>query len=53
MIELTSIGKEYNKREVTRKIMRALPREWDVKTVAIRESKNLRKLELHDMFADF
>ncbi|XP_073031139.1 uncharacterized protein [Primulina eburnea] len=27
-------------------------REWDVKTIAIRESKYLNKLELHDLFAD-
>ncbi|KZV48586.1 hypothetical protein F511_22256 [Dorcoceras hygrometricum] len=32
--------------------MRALPREWDVKTIAMRESKDLNKLELHDLFAN-
>ncbi|KZV51290.1 hypothetical protein F511_05631 [Dorcoceras hygrometricum] len=32
--------------------MRALTREWDVKTVAMRESKDLNDLELHDFFAD-
>ncbi|KZV24743.1 hypothetical protein F511_34189 [Dorcoceras hygrometricum] len=30
----------------------ALPEEWDVKTMAIRESKDLNKLELHDLFAN-
>ena len=34
------------------KAMRALPREWEVKTVAMIESKDLNKIELHDFFAD-
>ncbi|KZV18667.1 hypothetical protein F511_40601 [Dorcoceras hygrometricum] len=50
VIEITSLGKEYNNRELTLKVMRALPREWDVKTMAMRESKDLNKLELHDLF---
>ncbi|XP_073119102.1 uncharacterized protein [Henckelia pumila] len=33
-------------------VMRALPREWDVKTIAMWESKDLNKLEFHDLFAD-
>ncbi|XP_073016680.1 uncharacterized protein [Primulina eburnea] len=52
IIELTSLGKEYSNREIALKVMRALPREWDVKTIAMRESKDLYKLELHDLFAD-
>ncbi|KZT75427.1 hypothetical protein F511_47549 [Dorcoceras hygrometricum] len=32
--------------------MRALPKEWDVKTMAMRESKDLNKMELHDLFAN-
>ncbi|KZV44857.1 hypothetical protein F511_17034 [Dorcoceras hygrometricum] len=52
VIELTSLGKEYSNRELALKVMRALPREWDVKTMAIRESKDLNKLELHDIFAN-
>ncbi|XP_073122556.1 uncharacterized protein [Henckelia pumila] len=52
MIELNSLGKSYGKREVALKVMRALPREWDVKTIAMRESKVLNKIELHDLFAD-
>ncbi|XP_075520556.1 uncharacterized protein LOC142553900 [Primulina tabacum] len=50
--ELTALGKEYNNREIALKVMRALPREWDVKTMAMRVSKDLNKLELHDLFAD-
>ncbi|KZV33673.1 hypothetical protein F511_33579 [Dorcoceras hygrometricum] len=52
VIELTSLGKEYRNRELALKVMRALPREWDVKTMAMRESKDLNKLELHDLFAN-
>ncbi|XP_073309953.1 uncharacterized protein [Primulina huaijiensis] len=52
IIELTSLGKKYSNREIALKVMRALPREWDVKTIAMRESKDLNKLELHDLFAD-
>ncbi|XP_075521538.1 uncharacterized protein LOC142554748 [Primulina tabacum] len=32
-------------------VMRALSRKWNVKTIAMRESKDLNKLELHDLFA--
>ncbi|XP_073045749.1 uncharacterized protein [Primulina eburnea] len=52
IIELISLGKDYFNREIALKVMRALPREWDVKTIAMRESKDLNKLELHDFFAD-
>ncbi|KZV38410.1 hypothetical protein F511_22909 [Dorcoceras hygrometricum] len=52
MIELTILGKEYNNRELALKVMRALPKEWDVKTMAMRETKDLNKLELHDIFAN-
>ncbi|XP_073133790.1 uncharacterized protein [Henckelia pumila] len=50
--ELISLVKIYNNHEIALKVMRALPREWDVKTIAMRESKDLSKLELHDLFAD-
>ncbi|KZV57249.1 hypothetical protein F511_39871 [Dorcoceras hygrometricum] len=52
VIELTSLGKEYINRELALKVMRSLPRQWDVKTMAMRESKDLNKLELHDLFAN-
>ncbi|XP_073041928.1 uncharacterized protein [Primulina eburnea] len=52
IIELISLGKDYSNSEIALKVMRALPREWNVKTIAIRESKDLYKLELHDLFAD-
>ncbi|KZV45862.1 hypothetical protein F511_30180 [Dorcoceras hygrometricum] len=52
VIEFTSLGKEYINRKMALKVMRALPREWDVKTMDMRESKDLNKLELHDLFAN-
>ncbi|KZV42978.1 hypothetical protein F511_22902 [Dorcoceras hygrometricum] len=52
VIELTGLGNEYSNRELALKVMRALPRECGVKTMAMRESKNLNKLELHDMFSN-
>ncbi|KZV30348.1 hypothetical protein F511_24561 [Dorcoceras hygrometricum] len=52
VIELASLGKEYSNRELALKVMRALPREWDVKTMVMRESKDLNKLELHDLFVN-
>ncbi|XP_073153051.1 uncharacterized protein [Henckelia pumila] len=52
IFELIALGKIYTNREIALKVMRALPREWDVKTITIRESKDLSKLELHDLFAD-
>ncbi|KZV38163.1 hypothetical protein F511_40979 [Dorcoceras hygrometricum] len=52
IIELNSLGKEYSNRKLVLKVMRALPREWDVKIMAMRESKDLNKMELHDLFAN-
>ncbi|KZV49921.1 hypothetical protein F511_31553 [Dorcoceras hygrometricum] len=52
VIELNSLGKEYSNRELALKVMRAVPKEWDVKTMAMRESKDLNNLKLHDLFAN-
>ncbi|XP_073153500.1 uncharacterized protein [Henckelia pumila] len=52
VIELNGLGKTYPNREVILKVIRGLPKEWDVKTMAMRESKDLNKLDLHDLFAD-
>ncbi|KZV27274.1 hypothetical protein F511_17670 [Dorcoceras hygrometricum] len=51
VIELASLGKIYTNREVSLKVMRALPKKWDIKTIAMRESKNLNNLELYDLCA--
>ncbi|MDQ9785617.1 zinc finger CCHC domain-containing protein, partial [Serratia marcescens] len=50
--ELISLGKHLDNRELTIKVMRALPREWDIKTMAMRESKDLKKIPLHQLFED-
>ncbi|KZV47706.1 hypothetical protein F511_19419 [Dorcoceras hygrometricum] len=52
VIEMTILGEEYNNRELALKVMRALPKKWDFKTMVMRESKDLNKLELHDLFAN-
>jgi hypothetical protein len=39
--ELTSLGKEYSNREMALKILRALPKEWDMKVVAMSDAKDL------------
>lgn len=41
---------ECKNRKIDLKVMGALPREWDVKMIAMRESKALNKLKLHDSF---
>ncbi|XP_073046132.1 uncharacterized protein [Primulina eburnea] len=46
--ELPALGKDFGNREIALKVMRGLPREWYVKTMAMRASKDLNKLELHD-----
>ncbi|XP_073057377.1 uncharacterized protein [Primulina eburnea] len=50
--ELSALGKDFGNREIVLKVMRALPREWDVKTMAMRASRDLNKLELYDLFSD-
>ncbi|XP_073153420.1 uncharacterized protein [Henckelia pumila] len=52
VIELNALGKTYPNRKVILKVKQGLPKEWDVKTMAMRESKDLNKLELHDLFAN-
>lgn len=52
IIELASLEKEYSNCETALKVMRPLSIEWDVKKIVMRESKDLKKPELHDLFAD-
>lgn len=40
---LASLVKKYSNSEISLNVMRDLPREWDVKMVAMRESKDLKK----------
>ncbi|XP_073309903.1 uncharacterized protein [Primulina huaijiensis] len=41
--ELNALGKAYSNKEAALKVVRGLPKEWDVKTMAMRESKDLNK----------
>lgn len=34
------------------KVIQALSKEWDMKIVAMRESKNLSYMSLHELFSD-
>ncbi|XP_073121964.1 uncharacterized protein [Henckelia pumila] len=52
IIELNALDKTYPNQELILKVIRGLPKEWDVKTMTVRESKYLNKHELHDLFAD-
>lgn len=52
VIDLATLGKEYGNIKITLKVMRTLPREWDVKKMVMRKLKDLKKLKLHDLFAD-
>ncbi|XP_073018853.1 uncharacterized protein [Primulina eburnea] len=49
--ELNALEIVYSNKEVALKVVRGLPKEWDVKTMSMRESKDLNKVELHDLFA--
>ncbi|XP_047306257.1 uncharacterized protein LOC124909638 [Impatiens glandulifera] len=44
--------KIYSNREVIIKAMRALPRKCDIKTMTMRKSNDLNKIELYDHFID-
>ncbi|KAL6552522.1 hypothetical protein OROHE_007902 [Orobanche hederae] len=42
--EINSLGKTYGNREMGLKVLRSLNREWSMKAVAMRESKDLNKI---------
>lgn len=50
--ELNVLGKMYSNKEITLKVMCGLPKALDVKTMDMREFKDLHKLKLHDLFTD-
>ncbi|KZV27769.1 hypothetical protein F511_32994 [Dorcoceras hygrometricum] len=52
VIELKRVGKTYSNMELALKVLRELSKEWDVKTMTMRESKDLNKMELHNLFAN-
>ena len=52
VVELTSLGKVLGNKELASKVLRTLPKEWDIKAVAMREAKDLNNLELHVLVTD-
>ena len=46
---LKSLDKVYDNSELVRKILRSLPRTWEVKVKAIQEAKDLNKLLLEEL----
>ncbi|XP_047320480.1 uncharacterized protein LOC124924492 [Impatiens glandulifera] len=51
-IEFSTLGKVYINKEIIIKALKTLPSAWDIKIMVMRESRNLHKMEFHDMFAD-
>ncbi|MDQ9783013.1 hypothetical protein, partial [Serratia marcescens] len=50
--ELSSLGKTFDNRELAIKVLKALPKEWYMKTLAMRESKDLKKVSLIKLFEE-
>ncbi|KAL8476997.1 hypothetical protein ACS0TY_029337 [Phlomoides rotata] len=48
---MESLGKDYSQREKNLKVLRALPTEWDMKVVAMRESKDLSRISTFELFS--
>ncbi|KAL3533259.1 hypothetical protein ACH5RR_006780 [Cinchona calisaya] len=47
--DLEGLGKEYSLGEKNRKILNALPKEWEPKSIAIEESKNLNSIPIESL----
>ncbi|KAL6578912.1 hypothetical protein OROMI_009128 [Orobanche minor] len=50
--EINSLGKTYGNREMALKVLRSLNPEWSIKAVAMRESKDLNKIKIQELFSD-
>ncbi|KAL6553645.1 hypothetical protein OROGR_007487 [Orobanche gracilis] len=50
--EINSLGKAYGNREMALKVLRSLTPEWSMKAVAMRESKDLNKIKIQELFSD-
>ncbi|GKU88706.1 hypothetical protein SLEP1_g2935 [Rubroshorea leprosula] len=46
---LKALGKVYPSQEVVRKVLRSLPKNWEAKKTAIKESKDFNTLKLEDL----
>ena len=50
--ELKSLGKTFTTKELVRKILRFLPRNWEAKVTAIQEAKDLKTLSLDELIGN-
>ena len=50
--ELSTLGKDYSTGEIALKILRGLPREWDMKVTAMMESKKYLTMSTYELFSD-
>ena len=50
--ELISLGKVYTTEEQVDKVLRTLPRSWEIKVIAIREAKDLTNMILDELFGN-
>lgn len=48
--EMENLGKEYSQKERNLNILRELQGEWDMKVAAIRESNDLSKISISELF---
>ncbi|KAL8503185.1 hypothetical protein ACS0TY_022074 [Phlomoides rotata] len=53
MNEINILGKEYPKREIALKIIRALPEKWDVFTVMFQNTNDLTQITAKQLFSEF
>lgn len=52
MIEINSIEKEYTKKKVVLKVMRALPGKWRAKRAIIKDTKDISNISARQLFYD-
>ncbi|KAL8514413.1 hypothetical protein ACS0TY_013502 [Phlomoides rotata] len=52
MDEINTLGKEYNKRDMALKIIRSLPKKWDVFTVMFQNTKDLNEVSAQQLFSE-
>ncbi|KAL8501063.1 hypothetical protein ACS0TY_020582 [Phlomoides rotata] len=52
MNEINTLRKEYPRREITLKIIRALPEKWDVFTVMFQNTKDLTQITAQQLFSE-
>ncbi|KAL6560481.1 hypothetical protein OROGR_004040 [Orobanche gracilis] len=50
--EMNSLGKSYGNREMILKVLMSLTPDWSMKVVAMRESTDLNKIKIQELFSD-